>query len=80
MLLRVTSRGCVTVPVIPGLQVQIAFSSLLHICILDRVRDLYEMSQEAEDVKPKLNLNITYDGAREIFFSLLLGYSFKGIV
>lgn len=31
------------------------------------------MSQEAEDVKPKLNLNIAYDGARE-FFSLLLGY------
>jgi len=23
------------------------------------------MSQEAEDVKPKLNLNIAYDGTRE---------------
>jgi hypothetical protein len=38
------------------------------------------MSQELEeDVKPKLNLNIAYDGSREGFFfafslSLLLGY------
>jgi hypothetical protein len=40
------------------------------------------MSQEeAEDVKPKLNLNIAYDGTREGFFRLFtFGYSLKEIV
>ena len=33
------------------------------------------MSQENEDVKPKLNLNIAYDGTREVFVHfLLVGY------
>jgi hypothetical protein len=40
------------------------------------------MSQEPEDVKPKLNLNIAYDGTREVFFSLSreVGCMLKGIV
>lgn len=44
-----------------------------HTSVLYFVRALYKMSQEeSEDVKPKLNLNITYDGTREAFFFLPL--------
>ena len=40
------------------------------------------MSQELEDVKPKLNLNITYDGTREALFRIFTFdyYSLNGIV
>lgn len=48
-----------------------AFSFYYHISLTLRSSSI-NMSQEHEDVKPKLNLNIAYDGTREVFVHFLL--------